>query len=199
MITLYEYGPTRAVRVRWTLQELGLEFESVAKRELIGSDELRKFHPQAKLPALVDDGKPLFESAAICTYLADREPSKGLIAKPGTMERALHDQWTSFALTELEAWLWSSAKHSMFYPEEQRVPEVLETNRSEALAGTSVLESALQDSDYLVGNRFSVTDIIVAYTVNWANRMGLLEERPKLAAYLERLRARPHCALPPAM
>lgn len=53
-----------------------------------------------KVPAVVIDGEPLFEAAAICTYLAGLVPEKGLIAPSGTRERALHLQWVSFALTE---------------------------------------------------------------------------------------------------
>ena len=87
-ITLYEFTPTRSKRVKWTLQELGVTYESVNRRELIGSDELRKIHPQAKVPAITDNGRPLFESAAICTWLADSHPDKGLVAKSGTWERA---------------------------------------------------------------------------------------------------------------
>lgn len=53
-----------------------------------------------KVPAVVIDGEPLFEAAAICTYLAGLVPEKGLIAPSGTREGALHLQWVSFALTE---------------------------------------------------------------------------------------------------
>ena len=53
----------------------------------------------------VIDGRNLFESAAICTHIADRVPDADLIAKSGTFARAEHDQWVSFCLTEMEAWL----------------------------------------------------------------------------------------------
>ena len=92
-ITLYEFTPTRSKRVKWILQELGVTYESVNKREIIGSDELRNIHPQSKVPAITDNGRPLFESSAICNWLADSHPEKGLIAKSGTWERAQHDQW----------------------------------------------------------------------------------------------------------
>ncbi|MGI9382344.1 MAG: glutathione S-transferase family protein, partial [Methyloligellaceae bacterium] len=107
-IELYEFAPTRSQRARWTLLALAVPFESIAGQELIGSDRLRAVHPLAKLPALKDDGRPLFESAAISTWLADSHPEKGLIAPAGTWERALHDQWVAFAQTELEAHLWST-------------------------------------------------------------------------------------------
>lgn len=194
-ITLYGFGPTRSARCRWTLLELGLEFENVDDRSMIGTDELRQFHPQAKFPAVVIDGEPLFESAAICTHLCDLAPEKGLIAAAGTRERALHEQWCSFALTEMEAYLWSSAKHTLFYPEAKRVRAVVEPNTEEFKNGAVVLNDVLGKSPYLVGDKFSVTDIVVGWTVNWGRRQGLLDEYANLHAYLQRLFARELCTL----
>ncbi len=92
-IKLFELGPTRSARCRWTLLEAGLEYESIGNRpDIIGSEELRKVHPLGKLPAAIIDGRPLFESAAISTAIADLVPEKDLVAKPGTWSRALHDQ-----------------------------------------------------------------------------------------------------------
>ena len=120
-------APTRSARCRWTLLEAGLEFESIGNApEIIGSDALREAHPLGKLPAAVIDGRPLFESAAICTAIADMVPERGLIAEPGTWSRALHDQRVSFALTEMEAWLWSSELNDFILLDDQRVPEILD-------------------------------------------------------------------------
>lgn len=83
-ITLYEFAPTRSARVRWTLLELGVPFESVAGQEVFALPALAEIHPMSKLPALRDDGRPLFESAAICNWLADSHPDAGLIAPSGT-------------------------------------------------------------------------------------------------------------------
>jgi glutathione S-transferase len=194
-ITLYEYGPTRSQRARWALLEAGLEYESVEGRELIHSDELRKIHPLGKVPAAVFDGKPLFESAAICTYIADLVPEKKLIAASGTWERALHDQWVAFALSELEAFLWHSARNQFVLPEDKRLTNVFEQNAEAFSVAAVAMEQALSDQDYLVGNRFSVTDIVVGFTINWARGMRLLKPFPNLRAYVARLFERPHCTL----
>ena len=189
-ILLYEYPPTRSARCRWTLLEAGLDYESVNRRELIHSEELRKVHPLGKLPAAVIDGQPLFESAAISTYIADRAPEAGLISPSGTAERARHDQWVCFCLSELEAPLWSSAKNTFVYPEEKRLPAVFDQNNEDFKTAAAVIDRALGDADYLVGNRFTVADIIVGYTVNWGRRQGVLDD-------LARLFERPHCTLNP--
>lgn len=195
-ITLYGLGPTRSARVLWTLRELGLDFEYVEGRHLIGSDELKEVHPMGKLPAVLLDGRPLFESVAICTHLCDLHPEKELIAAPGTWKRAMHEQWSAFVLSELEAWLWVSARHTFVYPEDERIPEIMPINAREARAALAVLEQALGDYDHLVGDHFTVTDIIVSYAVNWARRVDLLDGFPHLAEWLERLRDREACPLP---
>lgn len=194
-IQLYEYGPTRSQRARWTLLELDVPFESIAGRELFGSDRLRAIHPQAKLPALKDDGRPLYESAAICTWLADRHPDGELVASSGTWERALHDQWVAFTLSELEAHLWSASRNQFIYPEEMRVDAILDQNKVEATKGLSVFDDHLADNDYLVGGRFTVADIIASFATNWARRQGLTEGFDSIQRYHERLWARPHCVL----
>lgn len=192
-ITLYEFAPTRSARVRWTLLELGVAFDSIAGPEAFTRPELRDIHPLGKLPALIDDGRPLFESAAICTWLADSHPEKGLIAPSGTWARALHDQWTAFVLAEVEAFLWHTARNLFILPEDQRLPAVFPQNEAAARQGLAVLDKALEGQDWLVENRFSVTDIFAGYAVAWAHKQGLITDMPHLSAYAERMLARPLC------
>ncbi|MFT5172164.1 MAG: glutathione S-transferase [Gammaproteobacteria bacterium] len=192
-ITLYGVGHTRSARCRWALLELGLEFDYIEDRSLIRSDKLRALQPLAKLPVIVVDGNVLFESAAICTYLCDLAPQRELVPACGTYARGLHEQWTSFVLTELEAYLWSNAKHSSMYAQELRVPGVIARNNDEITQALAVLDTALQDKPFLLGSQFSVTDIIVGWTVNWARRAGNIGEHPHLGRYLKRLFERELC------
>ena len=194
-ITLYEYSSSRSKQARWALQELGLEFKSISGLEILHSDELKQINPMGKVPAVVIDGEPLFEAAAICTYLADLVPEKGLIAASGTRERALHLQWVSFALTEMEAYLWSNARNTFVLPEEQRITTLFDQNKKAFIHAASVLDNVLSSADYLVANQFSVTDILVGFTVNWGDLAGLLLQMPNLQRYLTRLKERPHCTL----
>ena len=99
---LFGFSPTRATRPMWAMAELGIPYEIVDK-DTFRHPELRKFHPLRRIPALEVDGKGLFESVAICNYLADSRPDAGLIAPSGSWERALHDQWTLFAIPVMEA------------------------------------------------------------------------------------------------
>jgi glutathione S-transferase len=152
-------------------------------------------YPVGKLPVAIIDGKVLFESAAICTYLADHAPDIDLIAEPGSWARGQHDQWTSFVLTEMEAWLWNTAVNKFILPSDQRIEAGFEQNAMMFGRSASVLNDVLLRDDYLVENRFTVTDIIVSWTVNWGRRQGLLDGMSGLHAYLERLFERSHCAL----
>ena len=197
-IKLYELGPTRSARCRWTLLEAGLEYESIGNTaDIIGSEELKKVHPLGKLPAAIIDGRPLFESAAISTAIADLVPERDLVARPGTWSRNLHDQWVCFALTEMESWVWSTELNSSDFliPESQHVPAIIEQNTMMFGRSAHVLEAALTETDYLIEDRFTVTDIIVGYTINFALEQDLLGEFPNLMAYLERLFERDHCTL----
>ena len=197
-IELYEHAPTRSARCRWTLAEAGLEYRSVGNsRDVIGSDELRAVHPLGKVPAAVIDGRPLFESAAICTAIADLAPERRLVGPSGSWSRALHDQWVSFALTEMECWLWSTELNSfdLAIPGDKRVPGIAEPNALLFRRSAAVLDAVLSRADYLVEDRFTVTDVIVGYTVNWGLEDGLLGDFGHLLAYLDRLHEREHCTL----
>ena len=198
VIKLFELGPTRSARCRWTLQEAGLEYESMGNApEIIGSEELKKIHPLGKLPAAIIDGRPLFESAAIATAIADLVPEQDLVAKPGTWSRALHDQWVCFALTEMEPWVWSTELNSVDFllPKSQHVPAIIEQNAMMFKRSAAALDAVLGNANYLIEGRFTVTDIIVSYTINFGREQDLLGEFPNLLAYLERLLKREHCAL----
>ena len=139
-ITFYEYGPSRSKQVRWTLLELELEYDSVEGMEILHSKELKKVNPMGKVPAVKITGEPLFEAAAICTYLADLVPEKKLIAPSGTRDRALHLQWVSFALTELEAYVWSNARNTFVLHEEQRKKSLIEHNKQAYRSAARVLD-----------------------------------------------------------
>lgn len=194
-ITLYEFAPSRSKQARWTLLECGLEFRSVEGLEILHSEELNKVHPLGKVPAIVIDGEPLFEAAAICTYLADLVPEKKLIAPSGTRERALHLQWVSYCLTEMEAYLWSNARNSFVLPKEQRITALFKQNYAAYKQAAGVLNEYMADREFLVGDRFTVTDILVGFNVGWGKNAGLLDDFPHLQNYLARLKGRPHCTL----
>ena len=95
-VVLYEFVPTRSLKCRWALLEADIEYESAGNGpEAFGSEDLCKIQPLGKLPAAVIDGKPLFESSAITTAVADLEiryGGKGVLGsslKPSFLYRLL--------------------------------------------------------------------------------------------------------------
>ena len=192
-LTLYEFKPTRSARVRWTLLELGLPFDSREGVELFRGDELRKISPLNKLPGFVDDGRPLFESMAICNWLADSHPDKAFVAASGTWQRAQHDQWCAFTLAELEAHLWSTARNSFVYDEDKRNASIIPQNDFEAGRALAVLDTHLAGRSFFIGDAFSLTDVFVGYVTHWAEGSGLGAACANVRAFNERLRAMPNC------
>ena len=96
----------------------------------------------------------------------------------------------------MEAWVWSTFRSKNIVPDEEKVPEMYYYNRKAYRGSAPALEMALADSDYLINNKFSVTDIIVGWTCHFAERLGYNEGFPNINGYLARLMERPACALP---
>jgi len=191
---LYEFGPTRSIRARWTLQELGVEFESIPINLLAGEHLQPKFlkiNPAGKIPVLLDEDLVLTESVAIVLYLADKYSNKGLVPTD-LKERAQVNRWLLFAATELEQPLWRIARNTMLYPEDQRLPADVVLASQEFKAMATVLEEHMQRRQFLVGDTVTVADFVAAYTLDWANEDRLLDDCPQLLAYMKRMYARPN-------
>jgi glutathione S-transferase len=190
---LYEFGPTRSIRARWALQELGIDFEPVTVNLKAGEHRRPEFlaiNPAGKLPALVDGDMVLTESVAIALYLAEKYPERRLLPTD-LKERAQVNRWLLFTATELEQPLWRITRHTMLYPEQQRLPADVPIARQEFKAMAAVLEAHMQGRRFVVGDRVTVADLVLAYTLDWANEIELLDGLPQLQGYLERMYARP--------
>jgi glutathione S-transferase len=190
---LYEFGPTRSMRVRWTLQELGVDFESIRVNLVAGEHqrpEFLKINPAGKIPVLVDGDLVLTESVAIVLYLAEKYQDKGLLPA-GLQERAQVNRWLLFAATELEQPLWRISRHTALYPEEDRLAKDVVLAGREFKAMAAVLEKHMQGRQFVAGDEVSVADFVMAYTLDWGNEVKLLGHCPQLIAYMERMYARP--------
>jgi glutathione S-transferase len=193
-IKLYEFGPTRSIRVRWTLQELGLEFESVRVNVLAGEHrrpEFLKINPAGKIPVLVDDDLVLTESVAIVLYLAEKYADKRLLPS-AVAERAQVNRWLLFAATELEQPLWRISRHTTLYPEKERLPKEVLLACRDFKEMAAVLEKHMQGRQFVAGDNATVADFVTAYTLDWGNEAKLLGDYPQLVAYMQRMYARPH-------
>jgi glutathione S-transferase len=177
----------RPVRVAWTLEELGEPYElTVITREEGRSEEHRARHPLGRVPVLEDDDALVFESAAICLHLADLHPEAGLLPPPGTHDRALVYQWTIFAPAELEPPLIEAAMQA------ERDPERAAAARRRFDVATGAVSNALEGTEYLVGGRLTVADVLVGTALAFTARAGFADELPvNVKDYLARLAQRP--------
>jgi glutathione S-transferase len=194
---LYEFGPTRSIRPRWVLQELGVPFEAVSVNLVKGDHRTPTFlkvNPAGKIPVLVDGDLLLTESVAISLYLAEKYPHKRLLPQ-GTTEKAQVYRWLLFAATELEQPLWRISRNTFVYPQEKRLPAEVEHAREDFVSIAHVAEGHLATREFLVGTSVTVADFILAYTLDWANEVNLLTGFPNLLAYMERLYERPAAPL----
>ena len=193
---LYEFGPTRSLRVRWTLQELGVDYESIPVNLVAGEHrrpEYLKINPAGRVPVLVDGDLVLTESVAIVLYLADKYSNKGLI--PADLkDRAQVNRWLLFAATEFEQPLWRISRHTMLYPEDQRLPGDVILASRDFKEMAAVLEKHMQGRQFVVGDKVTVADFVLAYTLDWANEDHLMDGFPQLLAYMKRMYARPNAA-----
>jgi glutathione S-transferase len=190
---LYEFGPTRSIRARWTLQELGVGFEPVTVNLVAGEHrrpEFLKINPAGKIPVLVDGDVVLTESVAIVLYLAEKYPEKGLLPRD-LGDRAQVNRWLLFAATELEQPLWRISRHTALYPADKRLPGDVTLARQEFEEMAAVLERHMQRRQFVVGDRATVADFVLAYTLDWGGEARLLDEFPVLRTYMERMYARP--------
>ena len=188
---LYEFAFTRSIRARWTLQELGVDFEPISVNLFAGEalrPEFLKLNPAAKLPVLVDGDFVLTESAAIVLYLAEKY---GEFLPTVARGRAEVNKWLLFTVTELEQPLWRIAKNEFLYPEEQRLAADIPLAGEDFGRMADVAEKHMQGRTFAVGDSVTVADFVLAYTLDWATEVQLLDRYPHLTAYMERMYARP--------
>jgi len=192
MMKLYEFAPTRSIRARWTLQELELQFDAITVNLVAGqhrSAEFLAINPAGKLPALVDGDLVLTESVAIVLYLAEKYPQR--LMPTDLRGRAELNRWLLFTVTELEQPLWRISKHTNLYPEKDRIPAAVDLARRDFTQIIGVLDTHMRERPYVLGEQVSVGDFVLAYTLDWANELKLLEDRPTLRSYIDRMYARP--------
>lgn len=194
MITLYSAPGTRGTRIAWLLEELMQPYDyhliNFAKGDS-QSPEFLAINPAGKVPVMKEDELIITESAAIVTYLADKFSAGTLIPVAGTPERAKHDQWSFFALTELEQPLWTMGKHKFALPKKHRVTEVIATAQWELQKALALFSEGLGDQDYILGDQFSAVDILLCQTLIWAESFKQDIPQKNLLDYRNRIMARP--------
>lgn len=189
-LVIYGKPASRTFRVLWAAEELAIPYRNIPydfQGPEIKSAEYLSINPNAAIPAITDDGAPLFESLAINLYLARKH--RGLWPESLAGE-ALVYQWTLWAATEVEATLGAWFYHTSFLPEAQRKPEVVADAERKLPRRFDVLERTLGGPEWLADTSFSIADLNVAAVMFRAPQFGL-ERWPRVAEWHARCLARP--------
>jgi glutathione S-transferase len=186
MYTLIGSLKTRAVRVAWMLEELGLDYQTEPAPPQ--SDAVRAHSEPGKIPVLLDGDTVLTDSVAIMTYLADKH--QGLTFPAGSLERAVQDGHTQFLVEEWDGILWTASRHAFVLPEDKRVPAVRESLAWEFERSCARLEARLGAGPYLMGEVLTLPDLLAAHCHRWSVNIGFPQPAAPVVAYLEGLRAR---------
>jgi glutathione S-transferase len=192
VIKLYHAQLTRSIRIIWLLEELGIPYELATVAFKPPRHSFEQDTPSGKFPVLEDDGLVLSESGAILEYLIEKY-GKGRLAPPvGSPDRGPYLQWVHFAEATAFPPIGDVARHTMFLPEAERIPQVAADGRARTKNALDVIERRLAGREYLVGGTLSGADVMMGYFLMAARMLGILgAEHPNIAAYWERLAARP--------
>jgi len=191
---LYHSAQSRSTRPRWLLEEIGAPYDLVrldmSKQEQKAPAYLR-INPHGTVPALVDGDLALIESAAICSYLADKFPEARLAPAVGTPERGRYYQWMFYSMATLEPPVIEIFMNTVMLPEAERSAKAVEKARAAFAGVADVLSNALSGKPFMLGEQFSAADVMIGSTLAWSQFLGLLNDRPALQEYAQRLSARP--------
>ena len=185
MYTVVGSRTNRTFRVLWALEELGVEYDH--KPFAVRSPEALEHSPTGKLPALICEGEVITDSAAIITFLADRHG--GLTFPAGSVRRAQQDALLHRVIDEIDAVLWTAARHSFILPEAERVPAVKDSLKLEFKRSLDRLMEQI-DGPYLMGDTMTIPDIILAHCGGWAYNAKFPLENEAFKTYTNRLRER---------
>ena len=175
----------RTLRVIWTLEELGVPYNQITGAP--GSEDVKAYNKTGKVPALVFDGEVFTDSVAIIYFLSD---SHNLLTfSAGSLDRLKMDGHINFLLEEFDSLLWIAAKNSFINPPDRRVEAVKPVLKWEFERSLERLEQRL-GGNYLMGERFTIADILATHCLNWASKAKFPEGNEIIKNYAIRCRAR---------
>ena len=206
MIVVHHLENSRSHRVLWLLEEIGVPYEvKFYARDpvtMLAPTALRAVHPLGKSPVIVDGDVTLAESGAIIEYLVEKNPASAMAPARGTAEWVRYLYWLHFAEGSampplLLKLVLDRIATTPPWPIRPIVAAVVRRARDQVVAprladNFDLMETELDRSIWFAGDAFSAADIQMSYPIEASvRRAGLGQGRPKLLAYLERIRERP--------
>ncbi|MGA1830333.1 glutathione S-transferase family protein [Rhizobium wenxiniae] len=184
-ILFYTNPMSRGRIARWMLEEIGAPYrtEILQFGTTMKDDSYKAVNPMGKVPAIIRGKKTVTECAAICAYLADAFPEKGLAPSPA--DRADYYRWMFFAAGPLEAAVSNRALGFEVPPGRERM-----IGYGSYADVMDALEFALRSNSYIAGEKFSAADVYVGSQIGWGLQFGSIEKRPAFEQYFGRIALR---------
>ncbi len=185
-LVLYHHPFSRAANVVWTLEEVGVPYELRYVDLMAGAHkapEILALNPMGKLPILIDGEIVVTEAAAIALYLGDRYAYGRLAPRVDDPQRGTYLRWSLFAPSVIEPG--SMAKAAGWAFKESSAG----WGAYEAMLAS--MESAIAGREFVLGDTFSMADLIFGGTLRYMLAFKMMEPRPAFTAYAERLAGRP--------
>lgn len=194
MLKLHFAPNSRAGRIVWLLEELGLDYElnrmDFHPKDL-KSDEHRLRHPLGRVPVLEDGEVSIYESGAIVEYVMARHGDGGLKPAVEAPEFPEYLQWFHYCEGMVMPPMNTIVVHTMLLPPERRDETVLGQAQKLLSRAVAPVNAALEGREYLIGD-FSAADIMLGHSMFMANRFGqVADEMANVKGYVARIEARP--------
>lgn len=184
---LYWCPQTRARRAVWLLEEAGVPYERVhidiRDPESKTNPAFRAASPMGKVPALEDGPTRLWDSGAICAYVADQYPANGLAPPIGHPQRGAYLQWLMFTNACIEPAMGEKVGGVPANPTRNG------WGSWDLMLGT--LRNGLERGPWILGERFSAADILLGSSCYFMRLFKMVEDEPVLFSYADRCMARP--------
>jgi glutathione S-transferase len=192
MLKIYGTSMSRAGRCLWALEETGVKYEHVPTQIADAKSPAHlKVNPNGHIPVIDDDGLVLWESMAINFYLAAKY-GKAPLWPDAVQDRALANQWSYWAMLEVEPHLVTILQNRMFLPPEKRSEQAVAEAIEKLKAPLKVIEQHLGNRDYLLGKDFTIGDLNVASVWMLGTMVGFdFSSAPKTMAWLTKCISRP--------
>lgn len=178
---------TRSRRIVWLLEEAGVTYERVKIdiREPSRKDdpEFRRASPMGKVPALVDGAVSIWDSGAICAYVADQYPGAKLAPPIGDPRRGAYLMWLMFTNSVIEPAMSEKASGA--------APNPLRNGWGSFDQMIATLKHGLGDGPWILGAQFCAADVLLGMSCWFMRAFNLLGDEPALSAYADRCAARP--------
>ena len=190
MLKVHFVAGTRAGRVVWLLEELGLEYEvniMPFTKEGLKSSEHRARHALGRVPVLEDGDISIFESGAIIDYVLERHKNGGLKPSSDAPEFPFYLQWYHYCEGMVMPPMNQIVVQTILLPPDRRDETVLNQAKNLLTKSLAPVNENLVDKNYLIGD-FSAADMMLGHSCFMANRLGCVnDEMSNIKDYVARI------------